>query len=82
MGGDVDPLPDVRCGPSQETPNIDMRPCHYYVHVLHEEESTYDVHKRNVPIDPQFHADLKEHNTDINQFLVLPEVIPVRKKKR
>ena len=35
-------------------------PCHYYMDVPHTEESTYDVHERNVPIDPAFHVDLEE----------------------
>ena len=59
-----------------------MRHYHYYIHVPHIEKSTYDVHELNVPIDLQFHADLEEHNNDISQFLALPEVIPMRKKKR
>ena len=42
----------------------------------------YNVHERNVPIDPQFHTDLEEHNNDISQFLALHEVIPTRKRKR
>ena len=82
MDGDVDPALDVRCGPLQETPSTDMRPCHYYVHVPYTKESTYDVHECNVPIDPQFHIDLEEHNNNISYFLVLPEVIPARKRKR
>ena len=82
VGGDVDPPPNVRCGLLQETPSTNMRPCHYYIHVPHAANSTYDVHERNVPIDPQFHTDLKEHNNNISQFLALPKVIPTRKRKR
>ena len=82
VGADVDTEPQVRYARSQEDQRADMRPCHYYVDVPHAEENMYDVHECNVPIDPQFHADLEEHNNDISQFLALPEVILTRKRKR
>ena len=75
---DVDTAPHILYGRLQE----DMRPCHYYVDFPHAEESTYDVHEQNVPIDPQFYIDLEEHNNNISQFLALLEVIPVRKRKK
>ena len=59
-----------------------MRPCHYYIDVPYAEESTYDVHERNIPIDPEFHADLEQHNNDFSHFLALPKVIPARKRKK
>ena len=82
VGGDINTAPHVRYARLQKDQRSDMRPCHYYVDVPHAEESTYDVHERNVPFDPQFHANLEEHNNDISQFLALPEVIPARKRKR
>ena len=68
--------------PSEHDTSPHARPCHYYVDVPHAEESTYDVHERNVPIDPEFHVDLEEQSNDFSQFLALPEVIPARKRKK
>ena len=59
-----------------------MCPCHYYINVPHAKESTYNMHERDVPIDPEFHADLEEHNNDISQFPAFPKVILARKRKR
>ena len=59
-----------------------MRPYHYYVDVHHAKESTYDVYEYNVSINPQFHANLEEHNNNTSQFFALPKVIPARKRKR
>ena len=60
----------------------DVHPCHYYIDVSHTEESTYDVHKWNIPIDPEFHVDLEQHSNDFNHFLALSEVIPTSKRKK
>ena len=58
------------------------RPLHYYVDVPNAQESTYEACKRNVGIDPAFHAQLQQENEhDISTFLALPEIIPTRKKK-
>ena len=59
-----------------------MRPCHYYIDVPHTEDSTYDAHERNIPIDPEFHTDLEQHSNDFNHFLALPKVIPASKRKK
>ena len=46
-------------------------------------ESTYDACDRNVAIDADFHAHLRqERDHDITTFLALPELIPARKRKR
>ena len=60
----------------------DVCPCHYYIDVSHAEESTYGVYERNIPIDPEFHANLEQHSNNFSQFPALPEVIPARKKKK
>ena len=59
------------------------RPLHFYVDVPDADESTYPACDRSVGIDPDFHAHLPEDdNHDISSFLVLPELIPARKRKR
>ena len=79
---DVDVNIDSNLHSNADYRESDVRSCHYYIDVPHAEESTYDVHERNIPIDPEFHADLEQHNNDFSHFLALPEVIPTRKKKK
>ena len=56
---------------------------HYYVDVADAHESTYDACDRNVAIDADFDAQLRqEREHDITTFLALPELIPARKRKR
>ena len=56
---------------------------HFYVDVADGHKSTYAACDRSVPIDPNFQARLRENDDhDISSFLVLPELIPARKRKR
>ena len=56
---------------------------HFYVDVLHADESMYDIGEWHIAIHPTFHAHLQDHQEDnISQFLALLEVIPTRKRKR
>ena len=59
------------------------RPLHFYVDVPDGHKSTYPACDRSVGIDPDFHAQLQEDDDhDISSFLILPELIPARKRKR
>jgi hypothetical protein len=56
---------------------------HYYVDVPNPEESNYGVDEQHVSIDPTFRAQLQEESgRDISEFLVLPELIPAKKRTR
>ena len=56
---------------------------HYYVDMPHTDESYYHVKERHVSIDPAFHTHLQKHKeNDINRFLLLPKVIPAKKRNR
>ena len=60
-----------------------LHPIHFFVDVLHAEESTYEVEKWHIPIDPIFHAHLQDHHEDnISEFLALFEVILARMRKQ
>ena len=56
---------------------------HFYIDIPSADNSTYDVQKRHVPIDPTFHAHLQEQEeNNISQFLALLEVILATKRKK
>ena len=79
---DVDDL-DAEVHVSSPCHDENTRPLHFYVDVPEADESTYPACDRSVGIDPGFHAQLREDdNHDISSFLVLPELIPARKRKR
>lgn len=56
---------------------------HYYVDVPNPEESNYEANEQHVSIDPGFMEQLERGNeSNISQFLRLPELIPAKKRKR
>ena len=77
MGGNASSLHDSLVS---EMPN---RRLHYYVNMLDQDDSTYELGERNVPIDLEFEAHLQhEQKTgDMSNFLALLEMIPATKQK-
>ena len=68
------------CSPADDR---NTRRLHFYVDVPDAHESTYPTCDRSVGINPGFQTQLpKDDDHDIISFVVLPELIPARKRKR
>ena len=57
---------------------------HYYVSVPHSEDVAYEACDTDAPLEPGIDSHLQEEGErgDISTFLVLPEIIPTRQRRR